>query len=605
MSWKFFVVLHLVLFHNEVSSEHNMEKLKYRVKKIFYHAYDNYLKYAYPLDELRPLSCDGHDTWGSFSLTLVDALDTLVIMDNFTEFRRAARALLQHLDSEKNVNASVFETNIRVVGGLISAHLLSRRAGFEVEPSWPCSGALLRQAEVFANKLLPAFDTPTGMPYGTVNFELGGVPKGETTVTCVAGIGTFILEFGALSRLTGDPRYEAAAMRALKAIWKSWTARDATIGSGVDSYFEYLVKGAALFRLPELDAMFREYRIAIEKYIRHGDWNPMINKDKGGVTMPVFQSLEAFWPGLLVLTGDLDGARRHLIAYHEIWRQYGFLPELYSLTEEKAYKGREAYPLRPELIESILYVYRATLSARTSCGFATVSDVTKHTLEDRMESFFLAETTKYLYLLFDENNFIHQLPGEHSLTVSSRLPSGLQCYPESGGYIFNTEAHPIDPGALNCCFASRLDEIEQASNVKMLLSNSPQHIKLTDNDETKPSNEHNMNSITEIDLISAVDSVFSEYFQSQLSDISLDNVFTWMNNYSSFNCFNNEPFYSDLIDSWKELHEIVESSVLKSGKDTYLQGLLDFSSTKAPLLTCPYPPFQNRFAFSGLLTTSN
>nr|AAW24932.1 SJCHGC04517 protein [Schistosoma japonicum] len=203
--------------------------------------------------------------------------------------------------------------------------------------------------------------------------------------------------------------------------------------------------------------------------------------------MPVFQSLEAFWPGLLALTGDLDGARRHLTAYHEIWRQHGFLPELYSLTEEKAIKGREAYPLRPELIESILYVYRATrdpalidmgvdiltsieVAARTSCGFATVADVTKHTLEDRMESFFLAETTKYLYLLFDENNFMHQLPGERTLSEGSRLPSGLQCYPESGGYIFNTEAHPIDPGALDCCFAPQLDEVEQASKAKTLLS---------------------------------------------------------------------------------------------------------------------------------------
>lgn len=61
----------------------------------------------------------------------------------------------------------------------------------------------MRQAEIFANKLLPAFDTPTGMPYGTVNFALGGVPKDETTITCVASIGTYILEFGALSRLTG------------------------------------------------------------------------------------------------------------------------------------------------------------------------------------------------------------------------------------------------------------------------------------------------------------------------------------------------------------------------------------------------------------------
>ncbi|TNN13631.1 ER degradation-enhancing alpha-mannosidase-like protein isoform 2 [Schistosoma japonicum] len=561
-------------------------------------------------------------------------------MDNFTEFRRAARALLRHLNSEKNVNASVFETNIRVVGGLISAHLLSRRAGFEVEPSWPCSGALLSQAEIFANKLLPAFNTPTGMPYGTINFKLGGVPVNETTVTCVAGVGTFILEFGTLSRLTGDPRYEAAAMRALKAIWKhrsslgllgnhidittgSWTARDATIGSGVDSYFEYLVKGAALFRLPELDSMFREYRLAIEKHIRHGDWNPMINKDKGGVTMPVFQSLEAFWPGLLALTGDLDGARRHLTAYHEIWRQHGFLPELYSLTEEKAIKGREAYPLRPELIESILYVYRATrdpalidmgvdiltsieVAARTSCGFATVADVTKHTLEDRMESFFLAETTKYLYLLFDENNFMHQLPGERTLSEGSRLPSGLQCYPESGGYIFNTEAHPIDPGALDCCFAPQLDEVEQASKAKTLLSDPLQFKIFNDSEsesDTDISSQHNAGPTTEIDLLSAVDSVFSEYVQSQLG-YSLDDPLSWITNQSSFNCFNNAYLDSDLIITWMELREILDPSTSEIENGDKQQKFKLFDSIKPPLLTCPYPSFQNRFAFSGLLTST-
>ncbi|CAH8544777.1 unnamed protein product [Schistosoma mattheei] len=608
------VILLLAVTHSEVGFARNMENLKDRVRKIFYHAYDNYLKYAYPLDELRPLSCDGHDTWGSFSLTLVDALDTLVIMDNVTEFRRAARALLDHLDSEKNVNASVFETNIRVVGGLISAHLLSRRAGFEVEPSWPCSGPLLRQAEVFASKLLPAFDTPTGMPYGTVNFELGGVPRGETTVTCVAGIGTFILEFGALSRLTGDPRYEAVATRALKAMWKyrsslgllgnhidvitgSWTARDATIGSGVDSYFEYLVKGAALFRLPELDSMFREYRLAIEKHIRHGDWNPMINKDKGGVTMAVFQSLEAFWPGLLALTGDIECARRHLIAYHEIWRKYGFLPEFYSLSDEKAYKGREAYPLRPELIESILYVYRAT--PRTPCGFATVSDVTKHTLEDRMESFFLAETTKYLYLLFDENNFIHQLPGEKTSLEGSRLPSGLQCYPESGGYIFNTEAHPIDPGALNCCFAPQLDEVEQASKVETLFSDS-NHFKMLSNHEFD-SDTNTYDQVTETDLLSTIDSVFGEHVQSQLG-YSLSDSFARIINQSSSNCFNNAYFDSNLIVSWIELREIIKSSALETEKENDKFSFLD--STKPPLLTCPYPSFQNRFALSGLLTST-
>lgn len=105
---------------------------------------------------------------------------------------------------------SVFETNIRIVGGLLSAHLLSHRAGLELEVGYPCNGPLLRMAEKVASKLLPAFDTKTKMPYGTVNLKTG-VPDGETSITCTAGIGTFIVEFGALSRLTGDPIYEEVA----------------------------------------------------------------------------------------------------------------------------------------------------------------------------------------------------------------------------------------------------------------------------------------------------------------------------------------------------------------------------------------------------------
>ena len=98
---------------------------------------------------------------------------------------------------------SVFETNIRIVGGLLSAHLVARKAGVKLEPGWPCNGPLLALAEDVAKRLLPAFDTPTGMPYGTVNLR-HGVPDGETPVTCTAGVGTFIVEFGALSRLTGN-----------------------------------------------------------------------------------------------------------------------------------------------------------------------------------------------------------------------------------------------------------------------------------------------------------------------------------------------------------------------------------------------------------------
>lgn len=64
-----------------------------------------------------------------------------------------------------------------------------------------------------------------------------------------------------------------------------------------------------------------------------------------------------------------------------------------------------------------------------------------------MESFFLAETTKYLYLLFDTDNFIHNQGQQGTLvqTVNGK------CVIEAGGYLFNTEAHPIDLAALHCC----------------------------------------------------------------------------------------------------------------------------------------------------------
>lgn len=94
-----------------------------------------------------------------------------------------------------------------------------------LHPGWPCAGPLLDLAERFAQKLLPAFNTETGMPYGTVNLKYG-VNRYETPVTCTAGVGTFILEFGTLSRLTGNPHYERVALTALNALWKARSSID-------------------------------------------------------------------------------------------------------------------------------------------------------------------------------------------------------------------------------------------------------------------------------------------------------------------------------------------------------------------------------------------
>uniref|UniRef100_A0A8C0YIP7 alpha-1,2-Mannosidase n=1 Tax=Cyprinus carpio carpio TaxID=630221 RepID=A0A8C0YIP7_CYPCA len=461
-------------------TEQEMSHYRDRIKAMFYHAYNSYLENAYPYDELRPLTCDGQDTWGRYVHKLFLCMLLLsIILGNHTEFQRVATLLQDTVDFDTDVNASVFETNIRVVGGLLSAHLLSKRAGMEVEEGWPCSGPLLRMAEDAARRLLPAFQTPTGMPYGTVNL-LRGVNPGETPVTCTAGVGTFILEFSSLSRLTGDPVFENVARKALRALWRTrsdiglvgnhidvitskWVAQDAGIGAGVDSYFEYLVKGAIMLQDEELLAMFHEFDKSIKNYTKFDDWYLWVQMHKGTVSMPVFQSLEAFWPGLQSLTGDISSATKTFHNYYSVWRQFGGLPEFYSIPQGYTVDKREGYPLRPELIESAMYLYKATGDptfmqlgrdavesidkiSRVNCGFATVKDVRDHKLDNRMESFFLAETIKYLYLLFDPENFLHNTGTEFEL-------GGLQgdCILSAGGYVFNTEAHPLDPAALHCC----------------------------------------------------------------------------------------------------------------------------------------------------------
>ncbi|KRX88332.1 ER degradation-enhancing alpha-mannosidase-like protein 2, partial [Trichinella pseudospiralis] len=351
-------------------------------------------------------------------------LDTLIIMGNYSEFQRVADIIIDGFDSCADVNVSVFETNIR------------------------------------------AFKTTTGMPYGTVNLR-HGVCENETSITCTAGIGTFLLEFGTLSRLTGNYTYERAALNALQQLWNHkssiglvgnhidvqtsmWTATDAGIGGGVDSYFEYLVKGGALINSESLLKHFKgKYRKVIDKYMNHQDWFPWVSMYSGQLSLAVFQSLEAFWPGLLTLIGDVGAARRIMLNYDLILSQYGMTPEFYSIHKMEADK-RSGYPLRPEVAESLMYLYRETedpmllrmgasiieaieSSSKTTCGYATVYNVADHSIEDRMESFFLAETTKYLYMLFDPDNAIHDIGG----------------------------AHPVDSSINSCCASTRLEDVKQ------------------------------------------------------------------------------------------------------------------------------------------------
>jgi hypothetical protein len=172
------------------------------------------------------------------------------------QFRADVAWIVDNLRFDKNVTVSVFETNIRLVGGLLSAHLFASE-GFAAVPKQHAE-RLLQLAVDLAERLLPAFRTKSGIPRREVNL-IGEKVRQRVDKISPAECGTFLLEFGVLSRITGRPEFEAAARRAMETVWalrpkegyllpyynyknKKWDSKWVGIGSGVDSYYEYLVK---------------------------------------------------------------------------------------------------------------------------------------------------------------------------------------------------------------------------------------------------------------------------------------------------------------------------------------------------------------------------
>ncbi|KAK9182717.1 hypothetical protein WN944_025863 [Citrus x changshan-huyou] len=439
-------------------------QLRDEVREMFYHAFDGYMEHAFPLDELRPLSCEGEDSLGGYALTLVDSLDTLALLGDRERFTTSVEWIGKNLQFDINKTVSVFETTIRVLGGLLSAHLIASdyATGMKI-PSY--DNQLLNLAEDLARRLLPAFDTPTGIPFGSVNL-LHGVDEHESKakllyspsfkctfysifdlyiatihfcnssyavfpyaivfifnlhgsahsflmsgdITSTAGGGTLTLEFGVLSRLTNDPIFEQFTKKAVLGIWArrsklnlvgahinvftgEWTQKDAGIGTSIDSFYEYLLKASKM-----------NWNLSDHNMIMLEDMYVEVNMDSAAIVWPLFNSLQAFWPGLQVLAGDIDPAVRTHAAFFSVWKRYGFTPEGFNLATLTIQQGQKSYPLRPELIESTYLLYKATRDPRyLDAG---------------------RDMVKYLWLLFD-------------------LAVGPDNLVENGPYkyIFSTEGH--------------------------------------------------------------------------------------------------------------------------------------------------------------------
>ncbi|CCE26651.1 probable glycosyl hydrolase [Claviceps purpurea 20.1] len=562
-----------------------LAQLRQDTVDMFYHGFSNYMKHAFPEDELRPLTCSPltrdrndpsrielNDALGNYSLTLIDSLSTLAILAGgpqdgsytgpqaLSDFQDGVAQFVAHYGDGRpgrsgmgsrargfdlDSKVQVFETVIRGLGGLLSAHLFAVGelpiSGYDPKPmprdnddkgdydeddplqlapiAWPnglrYDGQLLRLALDLAERLLPAFYTKTGIPYPRVNLRTG-IPfyvnsplhwstdgqNGQTrldgdrleiTETCSAGAGSLTLEFTVLSRLTGDSRFEHAAKRAFWEVWSRrseigligngidaeqglWIGPHSGIGAGMDSFFEYAFKSHILLSghdMPNVTSPTTATKTRLDPNALHGPlpremhlsdtflqaWReahasvkshiytnrshyPYYSNSHRATGQPYtmwIDSLGAFYPGLLALAGEVEEAIEANLVYTALWTRYSALPERWSIRENNVEPGIGWWPGRPEFIESTYHIYRATQDpwylhvgemvlrdirrrCYASCGWAGLQDVRTGEKQNRMESFFLGETAKYMYLLFDPDHALNKL---------------------DAAYVFTTEGHPL------------------------------------------------------------------------------------------------------------------------------------------------------------------
>src|SRR6266487_4144266 len=418
------------------------QELAARVRTEFLHAWNNYEHYAWGHDALRPLSKTARDWYGqSLLMTPVDALDTLILMHLDAEAERTRSLIVSKLSFDRDIYVKNFEVTIRLLGGLLSSYQFTG------------DKRLLSLAEDLGNRLLPVFNSPTGLPYVYVNLRTG---QTRGPVTNPAETGTLLLEFGTLSKLTGKPVFYEKAKRALVETFKrrsslglvgesinvetgAWTNTDSHISGGIDSYYEYLWKCWLLFGDTECREMWEASIPAVNKYlaeeVRRELWYGHADMQTGKRTETTYGALDAFFPALLALSGDLERARRLQASSFKMWDLHGIEPETLDYKTMRVVAG--SYHLRPEIVESTYYLCHYTSDpeyqrmgkkmfddfvkyCRAEAGYAALADVVTKQPLDEMESFALAETFKYFYLLFAP-------------------PETLQF----DKVIFNTEAHPL------------------------------------------------------------------------------------------------------------------------------------------------------------------
>ncbi|KAK8309468.1 hypothetical protein V6Z12_D02G126800 [Gossypium hirsutum] len=357
-----------------------------KVKEAMVHAWSSYERYAWGNDELQPQAKDGVNSFGGLGATLIDSLDTLYIMGLDEQFQRAREWVANSLDFNKDYDASVFETTIRVVGGLLSAYDLSR------------DNVFLEKARDIADRLLPAWDTTTGIPYNVINLARGNAhnPGWAGGQSILADSGTEQLEFIALSQRTGDPKYQEKVEKVIVALNKTFPAdgllpiyinpdtatgsySTITFGAMGDSFYEYLLKawiqGNKTSSLKLYREMWETSMKGLLSLIRRSTPSSFayICEKNGDSLTDKMDELACFAPGMLALGSSgygPDEAKKFLSLAEELaWTCYSFYQSTPTKLAGENYffnpgqdmtVGTSWNILRPETVESLFYLWRLT-----------------------------------------------------------------------------------------------------------------------------------------------------------------------------------------------------------------------------------------------------
>ncbi|EXJ96387.1 mannosyl-oligosaccharide alpha-1,2-mannosidase [Capronia coronata CBS 617.96] len=525
-----------VFFHQEDWAEQ-----REAVKSVFKTSWAGYEKYAWGMDEYHPLSRKGKNmVEGGMGWIIVDALDTAMMMNLTSEVAKAREWMSTSLSYTASHDVSTFETTIRMLGGLLSAYYISTSfphlaPQHDDDVNQPGEDLYIEKATDLADRLLGAYDSPSGIPYASVNLNTshGLISHLDGGASSTAEAATLQLEMKYLSKITGELVYWQRAENILKVIDQQkredglvpifiypangeFRGDNIRLGSRGDSYYEYLIKqylqtgGVENVYLDMWEEALEGVKKHLITYSKRASLTVLAER-QNGLSMPLTAKMDhlvCFMPGTIALavTGgqSVEEAKARLgsgwTKKHDenlklaeelmktCWGMYkvtptGLAPEIAYFrtdTPPRQWKGHldpewsppESSPLsddpdgdwrsdydihsndvhnlqRPETVESLFYMYRitrdqkyrqwgwemfeafrehtkvvdevtGTIYAYTSLDTVMENPVKARKKRDNMESFWLAETLKYFYLLFSDDDFF-----------------------PLDGVVFNTEAHPF------------------------------------------------------------------------------------------------------------------------------------------------------------------